>query len=101
MWRQVLVGCCGFHCDPISLRCQNNDDQSNRRMCFHRSLPPPHAGCPRGNPGPLPVLTRAILNPMTTLPEQIEAHRDRMWHRDEDRRVESLWTPNVLSKTWA
>jgi len=23
-----------------------------------RSLPPPHAGCPRGDPGPLPVLTR-------------------------------------------
>src|SRR5947207_12226237 len=22
-----------------------------------RSLPPPHAGCPRGDPGPLPVLT--------------------------------------------
>ena len=40
----------------------------------------------------LPVLTRAILNPMTTppLPEQIEAHRDRMWHRDEDLRVESV-----------
>src|SRR5437660_8887314 len=26
---------------------------------------------------------------MTTLPEQIEAHRDRMWRRDEDLRVES------------
>src|SRR5947207_12610220 len=39
----------------------------------------------------LPVLTRGILNPMTTppLPEQIEAHRDRMWRRDEDLRVES------------
>ena len=39
----------------------------------------------------LPVLTRAILNPMTTppLPEQIEAHRDRMWRRDEGLRVES------------
>src|SRR6267142_5627010 len=23
-----------------------------------RSHPPPHAGCPRGDPGPLPVLTR-------------------------------------------
>ena len=23
-----------------------------------RSQPPPHAGCPRGDPGPLPVLTR-------------------------------------------
>ncbi len=22
------------------------------------SHPPPHAGCPRGDPGPLPVLTR-------------------------------------------
>jgi len=38
---------------------------------------------------PLPVLTRAILNPMTTLPEQIELHRDRMWRRDEDLRIES------------
>src|SRR2546425_3476490 len=30
-------------------------------------------------------------NPMTTppLPEQIEAHRDRMWRRHEDLRVES------------
>ena len=39
----------------------------------------------------LPVLTRAILNPMTTppLPEQIELHRDRMWRRDEDLRIES------------
>ena len=26
---------------------------------------------------------------MTTLPEQIELHRDRMWRRDEDLRVES------------
>ena len=25
----------------------------------------------------------------TPLPEQIEAHRDRMWRRDEDLRVES------------
>ena len=24
-----------------------------------RSHPPPHAGCPRGDPGPLPVLTRS------------------------------------------
>src|SRR5207237_550750 len=33
----------------------------------------------------------APLNPMTTppLPEQIELHRDRMWRRDEDLRVES------------
>jgi hypothetical protein len=33
----------------------------------------------------------AALNPMTTppLPEQIELHRDRMWRRDEDLRVES------------
>ena len=31
------------------------------------------------------------LNPMTTppLPEQIELHRDRMWRRDEDLRIES------------
>ena len=37
---------------------------------------------------------------MTTppLPEQIELHRDRMWRRDEDLRVESAVTPNVLSK---
>jgi hypothetical protein len=42
-------------------------------------------------PGTDRVLERAILNPMTTppLPEQIELHRDRMWRRDEDRRVES------------
>ena len=32
----------------------------------------------------------AALNPMTPpLPEQIELHRDRMWRRDEDLRVES------------
>jgi len=32
-----------------------------------------------------------VLNPMTTpsLPEQIELHRDRMWRRDEDLRIES------------
>lgn len=30
-------------------------------------------------------------NPMTTppLPEQIELHRDRIWRRDEDLRIES------------
>ena len=34
---------------------------------------------------------QAVPNPMTTppLPEQIELHRDRMWRRDEDLRVES------------
>src|SRR6266446_1543106 len=39
----------------------------------------------------LPVPTRAILEPMTPppLPEQIELHRDRMWRRAEDLRVES------------
>jgi len=26
------------------------------RLLLTRSLPPPHAGCPRGAPGPLPVL---------------------------------------------
>src|SRR6266571_740068 len=26
--------------------------------CLIGSHPPPHAGCPRGDPGPLPVLTR-------------------------------------------
>jgi hypothetical protein len=33
----------------------------------------------------------AALNPMITppLPEQIELHRDRLWRRDEDLRVES------------
>jgi hypothetical protein len=33
----------------------------------------------------------AALDPMTTppLPEQIELHRDRMWSRDEDLRIES------------
>jgi hypothetical protein len=36
-------------------------------------------------------LLTGALNPITTshLPEQIEAHRDRMWRRDEDLRVES------------
>src|SRR5437764_8352537 len=28
--------------------------------CWIRSLPPPHAGCPRGDAGPLPVLTLSI-----------------------------------------
>ena len=28
----------------------------NPAECSTRSLPPPHAGCPRGDPGPLPVL---------------------------------------------
>ena len=38
-----------------------------------------------------PFADHAALDPMTTspLPEQIEAHRDRMWRRDEDLRVES------------
>ena len=38
-----------------------------------------------------PFADPAALNPMTTppLPEQIELHRDRMWRRDEDLRVES------------
>jgi hypothetical protein len=38
-----------------------------------------------------PFADIAALNPMTTppLPEQIELHRDRMWRRDEDLRVES------------
>jgi len=27
--------------------------------CLIRSHPPPHAGCPHGDPGPLPVLYRA------------------------------------------
>ena len=58
-------------------------------MCFHPVATTTPRGLPARGPGPLPVLTRAILNPMTTLPEQIEAHRDRMWHRDEDRRVDS------------
>ena len=42
---------------------------------------------PQGFPFPDP----AAPNQMTTppLPEQIELHRDRMWRRDEDRRVES------------
>ena len=39
----------------------------------------------------LRALRRATLNPMSTppLPEQIELHRDRMWRRDEELRVES------------
>jgi hypothetical protein len=38
-----------------------------------------------------PFADPTALNPMTTpsLPEQIELHRDRMWRRDEDLRVES------------
>ncbi len=38
-----------------------------------------------------PFADPAALNPMITLPlpEQIELHRDRMWRRDEDLRVES------------
>ena len=38
-----------------------------------------------------PFADPAALNPMTTppLPEQIELHRDRMWRRDEDLRIES------------
>jgi hypothetical protein len=38
-----------------------------------------------------PFADSAALNPMTTppLPEQIELHRDRMWRRDEDLRIES------------
>src|SRR5690348_4113148 len=38
-----------------------------------------------------PFADAAALNPMTTppLPEQIEAHRDRLWRRDEDLRVDS------------
>src|SRR5947199_8189260 len=38
-----------------------------------------------------PFADPAALNPMTTppLPEQIELHRDRMWRRDEELRVES------------
>jgi hypothetical protein len=38
-----------------------------------------------------PFADPAARNPMITppLPEQIELHRDRMWRRDEDLRVES------------
>src|SRR6266850_1940904 len=38
-----------------------------------------------------PFVDPTALNSMTTppLPEQIELHRDRMWRRDEDLRVES------------
>ena len=38
-----------------------------------------------------PFADSAALNPMPTppLPEQIELHRDRMWRRDEELRVES------------
>jgi hypothetical protein len=43
------------------------------------------------HPTTLPFADPAALNPMTTppLPEQIELHRDRMWRRDEDLRIES------------
>ena len=42
-------------------------------------------------PQKFPFADAAALNPMTTppLPEQIELHRDRMWRRDEDLRIES------------
>ena len=42
-------------------------------------------------PQKFPFADRAALNPMTTppLPEQIGLHRDRMWRRDEDLRIES------------
>jgi hypothetical protein len=30
----------------------------NQSCALIRSHPPPHAGCPRGDPGPLAVLTR-------------------------------------------
>src|SRR5438552_95265 len=42
-------------------------------------------------PHEFPFDHHASLNPMTTppLPEQIQAHRDRMWRRDEALRVES------------
>src|SRR5438552_14601229 len=42
-------------------------------------------------PHEFPFDHHASLNPMTTppLPEQIEAHRDRIWRRDEDLSVES------------
>jgi hypothetical protein len=39
----------------------------------------------------VPFCSPAALNPMITppLPEEIELHRDRMWRRDEDLRIES------------
>ena len=42
-------------------------------------------------PTTCPFAHSTALNPMTTppLPEQIELHRDRMWRRDEDLRIES------------
>ncbi len=51
----------------------------------------------------LPFADPAAPNPMTTppLPEQIELHRDRMWRRDEDLRVESAARAERSSKTWA
>src|SRR5439155_23025918 len=43
------------------------------------------------DPTPFPFAAPAALIPITTptLPEQIEAHRDRMWRRDEDLRIEN------------
>ncbi len=45
------------------------------------------------DPTTFPFADPAALNPMTTppLPEQIELHRDRMWRRDEDLRIESAF----------
>ena len=38
----------------------------------------------------LPPLTQSRCIGTPPLPEQIELHRDRMWRRDEDLRVESV-----------
>src|SRR2546421_5724123 len=49
--------------DGVSIpTCRDSDrvaTDSKNRVCqdVTRSHPPPHAGCPRGDPGPLPVLT--------------------------------------------
>jgi len=43
------------------------------------------------------------VNPMTTppLPEQIGLHRDRMWRRDEELRVESAIDAERFIEDWA
>src|SRR6202007_2677765 len=53
--------------------------------------PLPKVGQICASPQNFPLADPAALNSMTTppLPEQIEAHRDRMWRRDEELRIES------------
>jgi hypothetical protein len=51
-----------------------------------RSLPPPHAGCPRGGPGPLPVLTPSS----SSIPCVIARHRWSNQHVCDNSQIETL-----------